>query len=165
MGKRGKEAVGDGLVKYHNKLLGYAFSLTHDIGTARELLQEIALYALCNADKYEEKGLFYAWASRTMKNRFINKENSEKLHHIIGYDDIPTGEIPFSISEADCNIDYIFIKEIISTLPDKLATGFLQAASGYSYEEIACAEKTSISSVKKNIHAARVALRKRIGGR
>lgn len=163
MEKSGKEAVGNGLVKYHNKLLGYAFSLTHNIDAARELLQEIALHTLCNADKYKEKGLFYAWASSTMRHQFINKENSNKSRHIIGYDDIPADEIPFSVSEADHNINHTFIKEIISTLPAKQATEFLQAAAGYSYKEIARAEKTSISSVKNHIHAARVVLRKRIG--
>ena len=164
MEKNGKKFIEEGLVKHHNQLLGYAMSLTHDADDAQDLLQDIALHALKKADQYQEKGMFCAWAKRTMRNRFLNKERDEKLRQTTGYDDISPAETPCTVAEADSNIDYCLIKDIISTLPHKQATRFIRATEGYSYAEIAREDNTSISSVKSYIHTARNTLRGRIGG-
>lgn len=110
MEKNGKKFIEEGLVKHHDHLLRYAMSLTHNTNDAQDLLQDIALHALKKADQYQEKGMFCAWAKRTMRNRFLNKERDEKLRQTTGYDDIPACETPCYVAEADSYIDYGFIK-------------------------------------------------------
>lgn len=163
MEKSRKQIIEAGLLKYRGQLLSYAMSLTNNLSDAQDLLQDISLHILEKADKYNEKGYFCAWAKRTMKNQFLNGERNNKLRQTTGYDSIPISETPFSVSEADSNIDYSIIQNMISALPPKQATKFIRITEGYSYGEIANEESTSISNVKCHIHAARLTLKRRIG--
>lgn len=158
--KNGKEFIEKGLVKYQNELYGYALSLTHNASDAKDLLQDMALHILSKADKYEEKGLFYAWAKRTMKNRFLNNERDSKRWLTTGYDDIPADEFPYCVAETYGSVDYELITKAIATLPATQASRFMRVTEGYSYNEIAKEANVSLSDVKNNLYAARVKLRR-----
>ena len=158
------KSVCDGLKKNYQGLLRYAIFLVHNLDDARDLLQETALAALMNADKYEEKGSFYSWATQIMKNIFINREKKRLIRNSFGYDDISPDDFPIAVCEADEDCCYREISNFIATkLPASQANALSLVIKGYSYAEIADGVGRSVGSVKKYLSAARAALRKKFG--
>lgn len=63
--------VADNLLKLHNQLLKFAYSLTLNDDDAKDLLQDTILKTLENHEKFIENTNFKSWASTIMKNLFI----------------------------------------------------------------------------------------------
>lgn len=156
--------VCDGLKKNHQGLLRYAIFLVHNLDDARDLLQETALSVLMNADKYEEKGSFYGWATQIMKNHFLNREKKRLIRKSFEYDDVSPDDFPIAVCEPDVDCYYREISNFIATkLPASQANALSLAIKGYSNAEIAGGVGRSVGSVKKYLSAAREALRKKFG--
>lgn len=150
------------LLKHQKGLLAYALSITCDIEQAKDLLQDTMLIALCNAGKYRDDGKFIYWAVTIMKNHHLNLLKKQKRQTTDGYDDIVEGALQPFVAEADTSYRCKEIRGIIASLPQAQATAFSLAIDGYSYAEIANELNIAMSDVKNHIHAARVALRKRV---
>lgn len=159
MEKGDKRYIDEGLVKNQNRLLWQAINLTHSVDDAWELLQETALVALMQTEKYCEDGKFVSWAGKLMYNRFLNNETAECKKATKCYDEFPhdTSSHPTMDTESDYRCKEIY--DLITALPPGQANTFLLYIDGYSYAEIAKRQKTTINCVRNNIHAARVTLR------
>ena len=154
------------LVSNTDFLKPFAFTLTRDNETAKDLLQETLYRAIANRDKYHVGTNIKAWLYTIMRNIFINNyrrmvkrntfldatDNSyylDSVSHSTGND----GENSFLAAE---------IEKALVQLPFELRESFLMNFRGYKYQEIADFFQIPIGTVKTRIHLARKILKKKL---
>jgi RNA polymerase sigma factor (sigma-70 family) len=141
----------------------FAFSLTRDNETAKDLLQETIYRALANREKYNVGTNIKAWLYTIMRNIFINNYRRKAKQQTI-----------FDKSENDFFINYnqvtasnpaegeLKLKEIkkaVSELPDIFKNPFSLYCDGYKYHEIADMLEEPLGTIKSRIHFARKLLK------
>ena len=147
------------LLGLKEKLHYYALSLTANMESADDLLQETFLKALTYRDKFVENTNFKAWMYTIMKNTFINdyrrnirtrgtiKNTSNDFHLLVSKD--KTYPAPDS---------FISAKEItksINALNDEYKIPFTMFIDGYKYKEIAEELELPLGTVKSRIFFTR----------
>lgn len=160
---RAKKSFVTRLVDVQNNLLSFAYQLTLDKETARDLVQDTTLKALSNEDKYVDNVNFKGWVMTIMRNIFINNyRRNLKENKLI---DVSQDLYSLNISqESDLNTPYgsIAVSEItkiISMFPSEFSQPFSMYVAGYKYEEIAQELNLPIGTVKSRIFAIRKKLK------
>jgi RNA polymerase sigma-70 factor (ECF subfamily) len=135
-----------------------AYRLTNNYEDARDLIQETALRAYTNKEKFEMGTNFHAWVVTIMRNTFINFYRKKKNRATSCE---PTGSYVFE-SEANhednmalSNLMMSELKAIIRELSDTYSIPFTLFYEGYKYEEIAEYLGLPIGTVKSRIFFAR----------
>ena len=144
----------------------FAFSLTRDNESAKDLLQETIYRALANREKYNTGTNIKAWLYTIMRNIFINNYRRKSRQAII-YDPSPND---FLINQGQSvvynNVDMVMnIKELekaIYELPVIFKKPFQLYCTGYKYHEIAAALQEPLGTIKSRIHFARQLLKAQI---
>ena len=160
---RAKKSFINRIVDSQSNLMSFAYQLTLDKESARDLVQDTTLKALSNEDKYVENVNFKGWIMTIMRNIFINnyrrnlKENklidvSQDLYslNVFQEDDVNTPYGSIAVSE---------ITKIISSFPKEFSQPFNMYVAGYKYEEIAKELNLPRGTVKSRIFAIRHRLR------
>lgn len=148
------------------RLLPSAYRLTHNVEDAKDLIQETALRAFNNKEKFEVGTNFRAWVTTIMRNTFINiyrkKKNratsSEPSDSYIFVNEGHTED-----NAAGSNIMMEELKNIISDLDETYRKPFLMFFEGFKYDEIATDMNLPIGTVKSRIFFARKRLRETVG--
>ena len=160
---RAKKSFVTRLVDVQNNLLSFAYQLTLDKETARDLVQDTTLKALSNEDKYVDNVNFKGWVMTIMRNIFINNyRRNLKENKLI---DVSQDLYSLNISqESDLNTPYgsIAVSEItkiISMFSSEFSQPFSMYVAGYKYEEIAQELNLPIGTVKSRIFAIRKKLK------
>jgi len=151
------------LVDNTSFLLPFAFSLTRDNETAKDLLQETIYRALANREKYNVGTNIKAWLYTIMRNIFINSYRRKVKQQTI-----------FDTSDNDYFINYnqirrnnpaegdIKLKELnkaVDELPAIFKNPFSLYCDGYKYHEIAEMLLEPLGTIKSRIHFARKLLK------
>ena len=151
------------LVDNTNFLQPFAFGLTRDNETAKDLLQETIYRALANREKYNVGTNIKAWLYTIMRNIFINNYRRKAKQQTI-----------FDKSDNDFFINYnqvtvtnpvegdIKLKEIkraVNELPAIFKNPFCLYCDGYKYHEIADMLDEPLGTIKSRIHFARKLLK------
>lgn len=150
------------------KLLPVAYRLTNNYEDARDLIQETALRAYNNKEKFEMGTNFHAWVVTIMRNTFINFYRKKKNRNTSCE---PTGsyvfenESHFEENQALSNIMMNELKAIICELSDTYSIPFTMFYEGFKYEEIAEHLDLPIGTVKSRIFFARQFLKDAIQNR
>lgn len=148
-----------------SKLLPVAYKLTNNYEDARDLVQETALRAFNNKEKFQMGTNFQAWVITIMRNTFINfyrKKRNRKTSCE------PTGSFVFETeSQTEENLAYsnIMMQELrgmIGSLSQTYSVPFTMFYEGYKYEEIADTLDLPIGTVKSRIFFARRKLREQV---
>lgn len=154
------------LIDNSNFLQPFAFSLTRDNETAKDLLQETIYRALANREKYNSGTNIKAWLYTIMRNIFINNYRRKARQQTI-----------FDKSDNDFFINYkqatinnpaesdLKLKEInraINDLPAIFKNPFRLYCDGYKYHEIAEMLEEPLGTIKSRIHFARKLLKAQI---
>ncbi len=141
-----------------HKLLPFAYRLTNNVEDAKDLIQETALRAYNNKDKFEVGTNFRAWVTTIMRNTFINIYRKKKNRATSSE---PTDSYVF-INEkhavdnaAHSNMMMIELDGIMNSLDYIYRQPFLMFYEGYKYEEIAENMNLPIGTVKSRIFFAR----------
>jgi len=141
-----------------NKLLPFAYRLTNNVEDAKDLIQETALRAYNNKEKFESGTNFKAWLTTIMRNTFINIYRKKKNRATSSE---PTDSYIF-INEnhavdnsAHSNMMMLELDGIMRTLDKIYRTPFQLFFEGYKYEEIAENMNLPIGTVKSRIFFAR----------
>lgn len=140
------------------KLLPVAYRLTNNYEDARDLIQETALRAFTNKEKFEMGTNFHAWVVTIMRNTFINFYRKKKNRNTSCE---PTGsyvfesESNFEENHALSNLMMHELRTIIHGLSDTYSIPFTMFFEGYKYEEIAEHLNLPIGTVKSRIFFAR----------
>lgn len=149
-----------------NKLFAFAYKLTKDENKAKDLVQEAALKAYRNIDKFREGTNFKAWISTILRNTFINNYRRAKVRNITSepVDDIlyKVEEKFYTYNEGTVSIQMKELYSMIDQLKPKYKRPFLMHYKGYEYSEIAAEMDIPLGTVKSRLFVARQQLRKTV---
>ncbi|RTL57182.1 MAG: RNA polymerase sigma factor [Sphingobacteriales bacterium] len=161
-------------VEFNNMLLNnseflkpFAFTLTRDNESAKDLMQETLYRALANKDKYHVGTNIKAWMYTIMRNIFINNYRRKAKQQTI-FDSTPNDFLldnkqTMIANEAESNLRLKDIQKAIHNLPDIFRKPFILYFDGYKYHEIADALQEPLGTIKSRIHFARKLLKEQIG--
>lgn len=150
------------------KLLPAAYRLTNNYEDARDLIQETAMRAFNNREKFQMGTNFHGWVITIMRNTFINIYRKKK-HRATSLE--PTGSFVFENGDqfddnaGNSNLMMGELLELVHKLSDTYSKPFLLFYEGYKYEEIAEQMHLPIGTVKSRIFFARQQLKLAIGQR
>ncbi|MEG1573785.1 MAG: RNA polymerase sigma factor [Bacteroidales bacterium] len=151
------------MIHESDRLYRYAYYLTNDETSAKDLMQETMLTALEKRRLFREDTNLSGWLRTLMKNIFINDYHHHAIvrNYMCRIDDMavepPCPEVP---DIAAMDIESVNIA--ISRLKGRKKIIFGLYVAQYSYVEIAEKLNIPMGSVKREIHDIRQILRKQL---
>lgn len=141
-----------------HKLLPFAYKLTNNLEDAKDLIQETAMRAYSNKEKFETGTNFRAWVTTIMRNTFINiyrkkKNRATSSEPADSY--VFVNENHAVDNNAHSNMTMVELDGIMHTLDNIYRKPFQLFFEGYKYEEIAEDMNLPIGTVKSRIFFAR----------
>jgi RNA polymerase sigma-70 factor (ECF subfamily) len=144
----------------------FAFTLTRDNESAKDLVQETLFRALANKDKYNVGTNIKAWLYTIMRNIFIN-DYRKKAKQSVVLDNSPNDFLIDQtrtkvLNDGVTNLNLREVKQLIYDLPELFRTPFNLYFEGYKYNEIADELNEPLGTIKSRIHFARKILKQKI---
>ena len=144
----------------------FAFTLTRDNESARDLMQETLYRALANHEKYNVGTNIKAWLYTIMRNIFINNYRKKSRQNTV-FDNTPNDFLldynQHTVSNAaEANLSLKDIQSSIDQLPDIFKQPFVMYFEGYKYNEIAENLQEPLGTIKSRIHFARKLLKEQL---
>ena len=147
------------LIGVQDELLRFAYKLTSNYEEANDLLQETALKALDNEDKYMADTNFKGWMYTIMRNIFINNyrkvvrdqtfvDHTDNLYHL----SLPQDS---GFESTEGSYDLKEMRKIVNALPKEYRVPFSMHVSGFKYREIAERLNLPLGTVKSRIFFTR----------
>lgn len=154
------------LITNADYLKPFAFTLTRDNETAKDLMQETLFRALANKEKYHVGTNIKAWMYTIMRNIFIN-DYRKKVRQQTTFDNTPNDFLlnhnqTAVANAAEVNLKLKDIQSSIHSLPDIFKHPFVLFFEGYKYNEIAALLKEPLGTIKSRIHFARKLLKEQL---
>ncbi len=154
------------LVTNADSLKPFAFTLTRDNESARDLMQDTLYRAFANRDKYSVGTNIKAWLYTIMRNIFINDYRRKSRQPVV-YDNTPE---QFLINHGHATVHNgaeaeMGLKEVqasIHHLPEIFRNPFVLYYEGYKYNEIAALLQEPLGTIKSRIHFARKLLKEQL---
>lgn len=144
----------------------FAFTLTRDNETAKDLFQETMFRAFNNQEKYNIGTNIKAWLYTIMRNVFINDYRKKARQNTV-LDSTPN-EFFLDYNQttaqntAETALELKVINQAIHQLPDIFKKPFMLYFDGYKYHEIAGILDEPLGTIKSRIHFARKLLKSQI---
>lgn len=141
-----------------HKLLPFAYKLTNNLEDAKDLIQETAMRAFNNKEKFESGTNFRAWMTTIMRNTFINiyrKKKNRATSSEPSDSYVFVNENHAVDNSAHSNMMMVELDGIMHSLDNIYRKPFLLFFEGYKYEEIAEDMNLPIGTVKSRIFFAR----------
>lgn len=144
----------------------FAFTLTRDNETAKDLMQETMFRALANKDKYNVGTNIKAWMYTIMRNIFINDYRKKSRQNTM-FDSTPNDFLLNHNQTAVANAAEVSLKlkdiqAAIHDLPEIFKHPFVLYFEGYKYNEIATLLNEPLGTIKSRIHFARKLLKEQM---
>lgn len=154
------------LVNNADYLKPFAFTLTRDNESARDLMQETLFRALANREKYHVGTNIKAWMYTIMRNIFINNYRKRVRQNTI-FDHSPNDYLldnrqPAVSNAAELKLALKDIELAINKLPEIFRVPFVMYFEGYRYNEIAQHLSEPLGTIKSRIHFARKLLKEQL---
>jgi RNA polymerase sigma-70 factor (ECF subfamily) len=144
----------------------FAVSLTRDMETAKDLLQETLYKALANREKYSAGTNIKAWLFTIMRNIFINdyrRKAKQKTIFEKGEANLLADSPRIAVANGgEQLVDHKEIYKAIHSLPQIFKVPFLLYFEGYRYHEIAETMNEPLGTIKSRIHFARKLLKEQL---
>ncbi len=141
----------------------FAFTLTRDHESAKDLIQETFFRALANKEKYNIGTNIKAWLYTIMRNIFINDYRKKaKQNTVLDYSDndfLLNHQQTAVGNVASSNLEFKYIQTKVEHLPNIFKKPFLLYVDGYKYNEIADMLHEPLGTIKSRIHFARKLLK------
>jgi RNA polymerase sigma factor (sigma-70 family) len=144
----------------------FAFTLTRDNESAKDLVQDTLYRALSNKEKYNVGTNIKAWMYTIMRNIFINDYRKKSRQNTI-FDNTPNDFLldynQNAVSNvAEVNLTLKDIQSAVDKLPDIFKLPFVLYFEGYKYNEIAENLHEPLGTIKSRIHFARKLLKEQL---
>ena len=154
------------LISNSDYLKPFAMTLTRDIESAKDLIQETLYRALANKEKYNDGTNIKAWMYTIMRNIFINNYRKSAKQKTV-FDNTPNDFLldynQFTTANAaETNLGLKEIKEAVYQLPEIFKNPFELYFEGYKYHEIADMLAEPLGTIKSRIHFARKLLKEQL---
>ncbi len=154
------------LVSNADYLRPFAFTLTRDNESAKDLMQETLFRALANREKYNVGTNIKAWMYTIMRNVFIN-DYRRKVRQNTVFDNTPNDFLldynqHAVANSAETTLSMKDIQAALSHLPDIFRLPFMLYFEGYKYNEIAETLHEPLGTIKSRIHFARKLLKEQL---
>lgn len=154
------------LISNTEYLKPFAMSLTRDVESAKDLLQETLYRALANREKYNNGTNIKAWMYTIMRNLFINNYRRSSKQNTI-FDNTPNDYLldynQFkTVNTAETNLMLKDIQSAVHHLPEIFRNPFQLYFEGYKYHEIADMLSEPFGTIKSRIHFARKLLKQQL---
>lgn len=148
---------GDSMTQLLQSGYRFALSLTHERGTAEDLLQDAWVAVLQARGPHNRQYLFTAirtrFLNRHRRERLVSVMSLEEAHADVGVDDaLGDQEFPLNTAQFDATLAQL--------RPLEREALYLSAVEEYSAQEIAQLTKQSRGTVLSLIHRARQKLRR-----
>lgn len=154
------------LISNADYLKPFAFTLTRDNESAKDLMQETLYRALANREKYHVGTNVKAWMYTIMRNIFINNYRRKTRQQTIfdnSSNDFLLDYNQHAVNNtAEVNLKMKDIQEAIRKLPDIFQHPFVMYFEGYKYNEIAELLNEPLGTIKSRIHFARKLLKEQL---
>lgn len=144
----------------------FAYQLTNNMEDTTDLIQEAALRAMKNLDKYVDNTNFKAWIMTIMRNIFINDYRRKvKRNEIV---DNTENQLllenfgPKTQNDGEASVLLGELTVMIESLSEELKVPFLMHYRGFKYQEIAEELDLPLGTVKSRIFFARKNLKENI---
>jgi len=144
----------------------FAFTLTRDTESAKDLTQETLFRALANKEKYNVGTNIKAWMYTIMRNIFINDYRKKSRQNVVF--DHSTNDFLIDNNQgavtnlAESKLKLKEIQAAIQRLPEIFKNPFILYYEGYKYNEISTYLQEPLGTVKSRIHFARKLLKEEI---
>lgn len=149
------------LARQSDFLKPFAISLTRDLDTAKDLLQETLYRALANREKYSVGTNIRAWLYTILRNTFIN-DYRKKVKQKQLLQQLPINAFADQVNAAFTSDGNLQLKEawdMVMQLPHIFRNPFILYFEGYKYAEIAEMLNEPLGTIKSRIHFARKLLK------
>lgn len=155
-----------------DKLYSFAYYLAGEEAEAKDILQETMKKTMENIDRYEKGTNFKAWASRIMRNLFIDRTRKkkpsstdfEKYEPASREGSQPWPEVEF-ISDDELLDWYMSdqVKDALQELPEKYRSALLlNTVHDLSYEDISEVMDCPMGTVMSRLYRARQELKRKL---
>ncbi|MBU5672849.1 RNA polymerase sigma factor [Paenibacillus brevis] len=144
--------------RYFKLVYFTAYSVTKDRELAQDAVQETFLKAYCRIDSLKQQGQIHAWLKAVSRNVAIDmyRKQCREMYSYRSLQDACLGET----SVEGAIVDQDFLSGLLSSLkPINRQVLLLVYKYGFTYEQLADCQKTSISAVKSRIHRIKRKLR------
>lgn len=150
----------EALVENLPRLRAFAQFLARDRALADDLVQETALRALRNSDKFAPGTNMKAWLATILRNQFYNELRTRSRMAALADIPHPAGQE----GDQDAHLDMRDFERAFGTLPPVQRDALtLVAAKGFSYEEAAEIVGCAQGTVKSRVSRGRSALERALG--
>ncbi len=154
------------LISNVDYLKPFAFTLTRDNESAKDLMQETIFRALANRDKYNVGTNIKAWMYTIMRNIFINDYRKRMRQQTIFDNTANDFLLDYNqnsiANTAEMNLSLKDIQFAIEKLPGIFRYPFVMYFEGYKYNEIADKLNEPLGTIKSRIHFARKLLKEQL---
>ena len=152
-----KKALGILVKRYHRRLCRHSYGYTHDIDSAKDIVQDCWNIIINKIDFLKDPNAFGSWAMRIVTRKsldYVNKKTKDRER---------VNEIP-PLKQDDLEIEHSLMMQklsrAITSLPQDQQTVLrLFYTQEYSLKEIACILEISIGTVKSRLFHAREKLK------
>lgn len=154
-----RDWIWQALEKFERPLIQYAYRLTGDRETARDVVQDTFL-KLCAADAAKLNGHLAPWLFTVCRNRAYDVCEKRAREKRMGNGHTTAAPIPTPHESAERVETQRIIIETVETLPKEQQQVFrLKFDRGLSYREISKETGFALATVSKHLHAAMSTLR------
>jgi RNA polymerase sigma-70 factor, ECF subfamily len=152
----------DELTEHLPAMRAFAISLTRNVSSADDLVQEAIMKAWSNLDKFKPGTNMRAWLFTILRNTFYSERRKRKREV-----PDPEGAIAASVAEKphhDARLAFNeFLRAFDCLSPEHREVLVLVGAEGFSYEEAAETMEVAVGTVKSRANRARARLAELLG--
>ncbi len=150
-----------------DRMLAFALKLTRNEEAARDLVQDTALQAFKNRQKFEAGTNFKAWINTILRNTFINQYRKSRSFG----KDAPCVSVEENLywlenkaggADAASDLHFNELRSVLDHLDETFRVPFLMFYRGFSYEEIAEKVQLPMGTVKSRIFYARKKIKEKL---
>jgi RNA polymerase sigma-70 factor, ECF subfamily len=148
--------------RHYGVVYRFARTMLGNDAAAEEVLQETFLAVARAADRYDPRGQFRTWLLRIVRNRCLNRIESERTRRAMTQAtglEAATSDGPAPPERMESDERLARVRAALATLPDRQREALaLYAFEQMKYRDVAAAMTMPVNSVKTLIHRARAAL-------
>ncbi|MEK8130280.1 RNA polymerase sigma factor [Paenibacillus filicis] len=136
-----------------------AYKITKDHYLAQDVVQETFIKAFRHLDVLSDENIQQAWLIITSRNTAIDAYR-KRLRRLEILDEWSTTRTGTGGKEIELFADMELTRELLLTLqPLQRQALLLVYAHGFTYEQLACYQKTTVSVIKTRLHRAKLKMR------